>query len=37
MEEIIKQLGIRYLFKGNDDNIQEGIEFYNTLRVGIEF
>lgn len=30
-------LGIRYIFKGNDDNIQEGIEFYNTLRVGIEF
>lgn len=30
-------LGIRYIFEGNDDNIQEGLEFYNTLRVGIEF
>lgn len=30
-------LGIRYIFDGNDDNIQEGIEFYNTLRIGIEF
>lgn len=30
-------LGVRYIFSGNDDNLDEGINFYNTLRIGLEF
>jgi hypothetical protein len=30
-------LGIRYNFAGNDDKLQEGLNFYNTARIGLKF
>ena len=33
---ITTSLGVRYLFEGNDDGLEEGFSWYNCFRAGIE-
>jgi hypothetical protein len=30
-------LGMQYIFAGNDENLEEGVRFYNTAKIKWEF
>lgn len=30
-------IGLNYIFEGNDDNLDEGMDFFNTLTIGFQF
>lgn len=30
-------IGLSYIFKGNNDNLDEGVDFFNTFTIGFQF
>lgn len=34
---ITNSVGVIYIFEGNDDGLEEGVDFYNTLTIGFRY